>query len=68
MQDDNLLSNGLSIEQYAQSVFGDAALADQWMSKHHLLLDASPRSVISTHEGEQEVIRILASIEHGLPV
>lgn len=68
MEADNLGERGLSIPQYAKTVFGSDALAQEWLAKNHVLLGAAPKVLISTPEGEQEVRRILASIEHGLPV
>lgn len=56
------------IQQYAVLVFGDDVLAKEWMEKYHPLLGGSPKDIASTPEGEQEVRRILASIQHGLAV
>lgn len=68
MEADNLGGRGLSIPQYAKTVFGSDALAQEWLAKNHVLLGAAPKVLISTPESEREVRKILASLEHGISV
>lgn len=68
MQEDNSVETNLSIKQYAKEIFGNEALANEWFSRHNVILGSSPKALMVTKDGEQEVRRVLACIEHGLPV
>ncbi|QZA77482.1 DUF2384 domain-containing protein [Deefgea tanakiae] len=57
------------VASHATAIFGDSISAGGWLMRPHLsLLEATPLSMLDTAYGEQEVERILCSIEYGLLV
>jgi putative toxin-antitoxin system antitoxin component (TIGR02293 family) len=57
------------VARHTADIFSDPISAGKWLSRPHSLLDqATPLSMLDTAYGEQEVERILYSIEYGLPV
>lgn len=53
------------IARLAESAFGDAAAARQWLLMENLALGAPPLSLIDTEAGAGQVRRALGIIEHG---
>lgn len=53
----------------ATRVFGDADAASRWLNTRNVALgDQRPLDLLSSHEGELQVLHELSAIEHGLPV
>lgn len=57
------------IANHAKTIFGTPIAVGDWLTRPHSALNqATPLSMLDTAYGEQEVERILCSIEYGLPV
>ncbi|WP_369826576.1 antitoxin Xre-like helix-turn-helix domain-containing protein [Chromobacterium sp. ATCC 53434] len=58
----------MHIARTAESILGSKVLAGAWLQQHCIPLNASPLSLMDTELGGGLALRVLASIEHGLPV
>ena len=58
----------MRIARVAESILGNKKLAGTWLLQHNITLSASPLSLMDTELGGGLTQRVLASIEHGLPV
>ncbi len=48
-------------------VFGEAEKAQAWLDRpNRVLVGATPRSLLSTPEGREQVLTLLGRIEHGV--
>lgn len=56
------------LEERAIAVFGDQAKAFDWLSTWNEILQAKPMDLLGNEADIQRVLRILTSIEHGLPI
>lgn len=55
------------IEARAAEVFGDPVKAAAWLDRpNRVLSGVTPRSLLLTPEGTQQVLTILGRIEHGV--
>ncbi|MBP4046274.1 antitoxin Xre/MbcA/ParS toxin-binding domain-containing protein [Chromobacterium piscinae] len=52
----------------AKSTLGNKKLAGAWLQQYNITLNAPPLSQMDTELGGGLARRVLASIEHGLPV
>lgn len=53
------------ISRTAIAAFGDEDKASDWLHREHLLLGATPLEYLEREYGEQEVLKILNSINYG---
>ncbi|WP_053006780.1 antitoxin Xre-like helix-turn-helix domain-containing protein [Chromobacterium subtsugae] len=58
----------MRIAHVAEVTLGNKKLAGTWLQQHNITLNASPLSLMDTELGGGLAQRVLASIEHGLPV
>ncbi|MGY8627954.1 antitoxin Xre-like helix-turn-helix domain-containing protein [Chromobacterium violaceum] len=58
----------MRIARVAEGILGNKKLAGAWLQQHNITLNASPLSLMDTELGGGLARRVLASIEHGLPV
>ncbi|WP_425266085.1 antitoxin Xre/MbcA/ParS toxin-binding domain-containing protein [Chromobacterium subtsugae] len=58
----------MRIARVAEGILGNKKLAGTWLLQHNITLSASPLSLMDTELGGGMARRVLASIEHGLPV
>ncbi|WP_052941524.1 antitoxin Xre-like helix-turn-helix domain-containing protein [Chromobacterium subtsugae] len=58
----------MRIAHVAEVTLGSKKLAGTWLQQHNITLNASPLSLMDTELGGGLAQRVLASIEHGLPV
>lgn len=56
------------LEERAIVVFGDPVKAHDWLSTWNETLQAKPMDLLGNEVDTQRVLRVLVSIEHGLPI
>ncbi len=54
------------VEEHAVEVFGDPAIAREWMRRPNGALGKEPRKLLQSAEGIEQVDVILGRIEHGM--